>query len=210
VEYFSYDSSQPLGGLSLLVWTGLYVLLNLLYSFYLKQHPVVDVLAVAMGFVLRAMAGAAAISVPISPWLVVCTLTLCLFIAIAKRRGEILEVPSDQIGQARPANLGYTPALLEHMMTVSATLAILTYSLYCLAPRTLQHVGSAHMIWTIPLVIYGMFRYYRIATLSQQSDPVGLLIRDKVMWMVLGLYVILSGLVLNYGSMAGIRDILDA
>ncbi len=209
VELFAYDSSQPLHGLGLLVWTVLYVLLNLLYSFWLKDRAIVDVLVVAMGFVLRAMAGAAAIAVPISPWLVVCTLTLCLFIALTKRRSEILEMPADQAHVARKAHAGYRKEILEHMLTVSASLAILTYSLYCLAPRTVSNVGSGHMVWTIPLVIYGTFRYYRTTHRAASSDTISVLVKDRIMWLVLLTYAVLSAVIIKFGSHPAVRTILD-
>jgi 4-hydroxybenzoate polyprenyltransferase len=201
--------AQPPAGLGLLVWGGLYFALNLLYSLWLKRLMIVDVLVVALGFVLRAMAGAAAIAVPISPWLVVCTLTLCLFIALAKRRGEIAEMPEGRAADARSVHRGYTPEFLEHMLTVSAAMAILTYCLYCLSPWTVARIGSANMVWTIPLVVYGTFRYYRLTLLARRSDPVRLLIRDRAMWAVLIAYALLSAAVIRYGSHAGVQDILD-
>jgi 4-hydroxybenzoate polyprenyltransferase len=198
-----------MGGYALAAWAVAYVALNLLYSTWLKKIVVVDVLVVAMGFVLRAMAGAAAIVVPVSPWLVVCTLSLCLFIAVTKRRGEIAELPDGQAGSARAVNRRYEPRLIELMLNVSAAMAILTYTLYCLAPRTTQRLGSAHMVWTVPLVIYGMFRYYRITSSAAGSDPVRVLVRDRVMWLVLAAYVLLCVLVLKFGSFPAVRDILD-
>lgn len=209
VPILAYPPDQPLGGMGLWVWAGGYVILNLLYSFWLKDRAIVDVLMVAMGFVMRAMAGAAAIAVPISPWLVVCTLTLCLFIAVAKRCGETVEMPSWQANASRKAQRGYEPGVIEHMLSVSAGLAILTYSLYCLAPRTVRTVGSAHMIWTIPLVIYGTFRYYRRCHRPGGADIVNVLLHDRVMWLVLLSYVIIVGLVITYGSNPAIRSILD-
>ena len=209
VEILTYDSSQPLHGLGLLTWTVLYVVLNLLYSFWLKAHMIVDVLAVSMCFVLRAMAGAAAIAVPISPWLVVCTLTLCLFIALAKRRSEVAELSPEEATNARRVNMAYTGDVLEHMLGVSAGLAILTYSLYCLAPRTVSHIGSGHMVWTIPLVIYGTFRYYRLTSGHISGDPIVVLVRDRIMWVVLGVYVLLSAGIIKFGSHPAIRAILD-
>jgi 4-hydroxybenzoate polyprenyltransferase len=197
-----------LGGHALVVWTAGYVLLNLAYSLWLKDLLVVDVLVVALGFVLRAMAGAAAIVVPVSPWLVVCTLSLCLFIALTKRRSEIAELGDDPAA-ARPVNARYDARLVEFMLTVSTAMAILTYTLYCLAPRTIQRIGSAHMVWTVPLVIYGMFRYHRITGKAGGSDPVGVLVRDRVMWVVIATYVLLSALVVKLGAHPAVRDILD-
>lgn len=204
-----YDVSESLGGVGLLVWAGAYLLLNLLYSFWLKSHAIVDVIIVAMGFVLRAMGGAAAIAAPISPWLVVCTFTLCLFIALTKRRSEITELEGEQAGAARRANRGYTPRSINHMLTVSTAMAIITYSLYCLAPRTVGRFESAHMIWTIPLVIYGMFRYNSITARTGGEDPAVVLLTDKIMWLVVGAYVVLTALIWEFGRLPSIRAILD-
>lgn len=203
-----WPQDRPLGGYQLLVWTAAYLAMNLLYSFGLKMHAIVDVIVVALGFVLRAMAGAAAINVPISPWLVVCTFTLTLFIATTKRRGELLHLPAEQAAAARSANRGYTPALLEYMLTVSTSLAILTYALYCLAPRTILRFGSGHMIWTIPLVVYGMFRFNAV-TRDSRADPTAVVIRDKFLWIVMGLYVAIVAGVYLYGRDPAIRSILD-
>ena len=209
VKVLAYDMPQPLAGTGLLVWAGCYVALNVVYSLLLKQRAIVDVLVVAMGFVMRAMAGAAAIAVPISPWLVVCTLTLCLFIAVAKRRSETVEMTAGQVQATRKAHLGYQVETIEHMLTVSAALAILTYSLYCLAPRTVVAIGSGHMVWTIPLVIYGTFRYYRRCHRPGAGDIVAVLMRDRIMWVVIAAYVVMVGLILTYGSHPAIKPILD-
>jgi len=95
------------------------------------------------------------------------------------------------------------------MLTVSSALAILTYSLYCLAPGTLRRIGSAHMVWTIPLVTYGMFRYNQITRLGGKREPVGTLVHDKIMWLVLVAYVVLVVLILSYGDSPAVRAILD-
>lgn len=209
IEAVTYDPSKALGGAGLLVWTGLYLAINVLYSLGLKNHAVVDVILVAMGFVMRAMAGASAIGVPISPWLVLCTFTLCLYIALGKRRSEMVDLTPEQAALARKANRSYSVEYVEHMLTVSSAVAILTYSLYCVAPRTVLRAGSAHMIWTIPLVIYGLFRYWRLAGRAGQGDPVLVVLRDRVMWAVLVSYVLLVGVILTYGRQSGIREILD-
>lgn len=196
-----------LGGMGLLAWAGGYVAITLLYSYWLKKHPIIDVIVVALGFVLRAMAGAAAIDVPVSPWLVVCTFTLCLFIALTKRRSEIASL--DDFAAARGANAGYDMADLNVMIAVAAAMAIITYALYCLAPRTInQTVRSANMVWTIPLVVYGVFRFNRVTGVSTR-DPIAVLVRDKAMWAVVILYVILAGLVIQFGASDALRGILD-
>ncbi|MBS3735177.1 MAG: UbiA prenyltransferase family protein [Phycisphaerae bacterium] len=198
----------PLGGMGLLFWSGCYVVLSVLYSLWLKAHAIVDVIVIALGFVLRAMAGASAIAAPISPWLVVCTFTLCLFIALTKRRSELATGTVAEASSARPAHRGYTRDDIEHMLTVATALAILTYSLYCLAPRTVVRLGSAHLIWTIPLVVYGLFRYNRV-TRRTSAEPVTVLLADRVMWAVVAMYVVIAASVIRYGSLPAVRDVLD-
>jgi len=194
-----YDPMMPLRGAGLAVWAGAYLLLNLAYSLGLKTKPILDVLIVAMGFVFRAMAGAAAIAVAISPWLVLCTLMLCLFIALAKRRSEFVAL-GEAASQARRVHGFYTLNNLEHMLAVSAGLAVVTYSLYCLAPRTVARIGSAHLIWTIPPVVYGMFRTYCLMLAAKGEDPVRTLLRDKVMWLVGALWLLGVIAVLRWGG----------
>ena len=199
----------PLRGAGLVIWAGAYVVLNLLYSVWLKSRVIVDVLVVALGFVLRAMAGAAAIAVLISPWLVLCTFTLCLFIALTKRRSEIAELPAESAAETRRVNRAYTQRDLDHMLTVSTAMAILTYSLYCLAPGTVKRFGSAHMVWTIPLVIYGMFRYSLLTRQAGGGDPVTVVLRDRVMWLVMVAYVLLTVAVIRVGSDPAVNIFLD-
>ncbi len=210
VAYLScklYRPGMPLAGLGIAAWTGAYVLINLAYSLGLKGKPILDVLIVAMGFVLRAMAGAAAIAAIISPWLVVCTFMLCLFIALGKRRGEIAAL-GDEAGRTRRVHHFYTLTNIEHMLAVSAGLAILTYSLYCLAPATVERVGSSHLIWTIPLVVYGMFRYYCLTLSAGGEDPVGVLGRDKVLWLIGAAWLVCVIVVLRWGGSAAVRGLL--
>ncbi len=188
-------------------WSASYFMLNLAYSLRLKQYAIMDVLIIATCFVLRAMAGAAAIAVIISPWLVVCTFTLCLFIALAKRRSEIAML-GDAAQSTRRANGFYTLVNIEHMLAVSAGLAIVTYTLYCLAQRTIAR-HSANLVWTIPLVIYGMFRYYCLALSADSQDVAKLLSRDKVMWLVVFLWMLAVVVVIRWGGSPLFKGILQ-
>ena len=88
-------------------------------------------------------------------------------------------------------------------------MAILTYTLYCLANSTIKHFGSAHMVWTVPLVIYGLLRYNRLTAGAGSSDPVRVLVRDRVMWLVVAAFGLLSALIVKLGSHPAVRDILD-
>jgi 4-hydroxybenzoate polyprenyltransferase len=160
-----------------------YFLLTLAYSFVLKNAVIVDVLAVAAGFVLRIVAGCVAIPVEISRWIIFCTFTLALFIALCKRRAEILE-----LGEARESTrrvlTHYTVPLLDTFIAIAAGLTITAYSLYTfLASESTAVQGNRHalMMTTIPFVVYGVFRFLLLA----HSSPVGgepeQILRDKPM-----------------------------
>ncbi len=199
--------TDTVGGFGVLAWSGAYVVLNMLYSTWLKHHPIVDVMVIAIGFVFRAMAGAAAINVLASPWLVVCTFTLCLFIALTKRRGEVLVLGEDA-AQTRKSNAAYDLRDLDIMIGVSASMAVITYALYCLAPHTVQvTVGSANLIWSIPLVVYGVFRFNRL-TRTTGRDPVAMLVGDRAMWAVVILYVAMVGAAIWAGDRDGFQILL--
>jgi 4-hydroxybenzoate polyprenyltransferase len=195
-------------GLAFGLLEGAYLVLMLAYTFCLKHHAIVDVIAIAMGFVFRAMASAAALGVPSSAYLVLCTFMLCLFIALSKRRGEVADMPSDEAPLTRRVNLFYTPQRTEHMLSVSAGLSIVTYALYCVAPQTVEHIGSKHMVWTVPLVVYAMFRFYCLTARAGQQDPVRVLMRDKVLWLTGLLWLAAVAAVIHFGPREGSAAIL--
>jgi 4-hydroxybenzoate polyprenyltransferase len=193
---------------SFLAWAGAYVVLNVLYSFWIKSKTTIDVIFLSLGFVLRAMGGASAIAVPFSPWLVMCTFSLCLFLALTKRRSEITALPLEQRAATRPGGTAYGPGEVEHMIAVAAAVALVMYILYCLAPKTIERF-SAHIIWTVPLVTYGLFRYDRLTRQAGHNDPTDVLVRDRVLWIVLALYVLLAGALRAYGHLEWAKRILD-
>jgi 4-hydroxybenzoate polyprenyltransferase len=157
---------------------GLYLAVMLGYVLGLKRLAVLDVLILAVGFVIRAYAGGVAIDVPVSPWLVLCTLTLALFLGFAKRESERAAL-GPAAAQTRAVEWsGYDEKSLEHMMTVSATLAVVTYMLYTVSPETIGRVGHPWMFATVLPVVYGVFRFYRMAVAGRATDPVDMVRRD--------------------------------
>lgn len=136
-----------------------YLLLNVAYSLALKHVPVVDIFVVATGFVLRVYAGALAINAPLSGWMFITTLCLALYLAAIKRRQELLAH-----GDGSRAVLGkYTPALVERYAEISATGALVFYSLYVMS-------ANPKLVATVPLVIYGLFRYWYIVDTRQGGE----------------------------------------
>ena len=158
---------------------GAYLVLMLAYVAGLRRVAILDVLVIASGFVIRAYAGGAAIHVEVSYWLLLCTLTLSLFLGFAKRESERVALGEDA-SASRPLAWGlYTERSLAHMMTVSAGLAIVTYMLYTVSERTIREV--AHHEWmfiTVLPVIYAVFRFYHMAITGRAGDPVDMVRRD--------------------------------
>jgi 4-hydroxybenzoate polyprenyltransferase len=139
------------------VVVALYLALNAAYSAVLKHVVMVDVIGIALFFVLRAVAGAAAIPVEISPWLVVCAFMVMLFVALGKRRAELAAL--EDALRHRPASRGYTLELLDQLMTVVVSATIVSYCLYTLSPEVREKFAVNHLEATVPFVLYGLFRY---------------------------------------------------
>lgn len=159
-----------------MVLTG-YFMLQVAYSFVLKNMVVIDALSVAAGFVLRAVGGAVVIGSAISPWLYVCTTLLALFISFSRRRHELVLLEGEAVNHR--ASLGeYSPYLLDHMIAIVASTTVIAYSLYTfLAPN----VPANHaMMLTIPFVLYGIFRYlYLIHIQNEGGSPEEMFLTDK-------------------------------
>ncbi len=171
------------------VVAGAYIVLNSMYNALFRHRAIIDVVAIAMGFVLRAIAGGAAIGVPVSVWLVICTFMLCVFLGLIKRRGDVAALGKEKAVSARPVQAFYTLLRLDHMLAVSAGLAVLTYTCYCLLG---EHSPGPHMVWTVPVVLYGMFRLYGLAVGSSPVGPVELIRRDPVLWIVAAVWLAMT------------------
>lgn len=165
-------------GVPVLVIVAAYAAMNVLYSFGLKNLVIVDVFIIAAGFLLRILAGTAGIGIPPSKWLLVCSLFLTLFLGFAKRRSEMRDAGPDYITH-RKTLLHYSPALLDNMIAITACAAIMGYSLYTMDAGTADLHGTQNLIYTIPLVAYGMFRYlYLLHTRQGGTDASHDLVRD--------------------------------
>ena len=156
-----------------------YLLLHALYTRALKHLVILDVLAIAIGFVLRAVAGGVAIDVPISDWLLVCTILLALFLALGKRRAEITLLADSATGHRRILE-EYSPYLLDQMIGVVTASTLVAYMIYCLSPETTQHFGTHWLVLTVPFPIYGIFRYlYLVHRKEGGGSPAEMLLTDR-------------------------------
>ena len=166
-----------------------YFLMQLAYSFKLKQMVVLDVMTVAAGFALRAVAGTVLVHVTISSWLFVCTILGALFVALAKRRHELLFLESG--GAAHRAVLEkYSEALLDQMMAVATSATVIAYCLYTIAPETVAKFGTHNLMLTVPFMLYGVYRYlYLVYRKEMGGAPEKALLTDVpliidvVLWM---------------------------
>lgn len=183
-------------GVNFLAICSIYGLLMLVYSLGVKHIVILDVLFVAFGYVLRAIAGAVVIDVEISSWLLLCTLLLALFLAVAKRRTEII-VLGDGASKHRRILSQYSPALLNQMIAIVTAACIVAYCLYTLSPETVAKFGTKNLIFTIPFVIYGIFRYLYITYQKRHTDiPEKVLFSDLPLQLCLVAWVIVCVMII--------------
>ena len=167
-----------------------YVALLALYSVVLKHRVIIDVLTIAVGFVLRAVAGAVAIEVEISHWLLVCTILLALFIALAKRRHELVLL-ADGAASHRKILGEYSPYLLDQMISVVTASTLVAYMFYTISPETEQKFGTTSLWMTIPFPLYGIFRYlYLVHRREGGGSPAELLVSDRPLLVCVALWVL--------------------
>jgi 4-hydroxybenzoate polyprenyltransferase len=159
----------------------LYFVMNIAYSFFLKNVILVDVFVVAAGFMLRVLAGAFAINVQVSEWLVLCTLFVSLFLSISKRRGELMLVRNSENFQGRAVLREYDVEFLDQMMTIAASGMAISYALYTVAERTISVFGTSSLIFTTVFVLFGIFRYLHLMrTRKTEDNPTHMLTTDPV------------------------------
>jgi 4-hydroxybenzoate polyprenyltransferase len=173
----SYLIFQYLGSETLVV-AAIYLAINIFYSLLLKRIIVVDAVAVALGFVLRVLAGSTAVGIGVTNWLLVCTFFLALFFAFGKRKHEILG-RTDETAD-RKANK-YTKEFINQMIFLTAGIAVILYSLYSIDPNVVAHFGAGGLVLTIPIVIFGIFRYLFLLQTKKAADPIDLFVRDWLM-----------------------------
>jgi len=176
----------PAAESTFLAWPASYLALNVAYSFYLKRLVIVDCMCIALGFQLRVLAGASAIAVPASKWILLCTFFFALFLAFCKRYEEVGR-QAEAAGQTRQTMSDYSKAFLNMVIGPLAALSILSYALYTVSPDTVKQHHTEQLSFTVPFVCYGVFRYlFLVYRKSEGGDPAKLLFRD--------LPLVLSGL----------------
>jgi 4-hydroxybenzoate polyprenyltransferase len=157
---------------------GSYLLLNLLYTLWLKQVVILDVLIISVGFVLRVLGGGNAIEVKVSDWLLMCTIFISLLLALSKRRHDLILLAGDA-GEQRKVLSQYSAPFLDQMVNVVTASSVLSYALYAVAPETVENFGGGELIYTLPFVLFGIFRYlFLIYQKRTPRNPTEALLRD--------------------------------
>jgi len=167
-----------------------YLVLQTLYSGPLKHIVILDVLTIAIGFVLRAIAGAVVIDAPISHWLLVVTILLALFLALSKRRHELVMLADGAVGH-RPILGEYSPYLLDQMISVVTASTLVAYIFYCISPETTEKFGTDLLGLTIPFPLYGIFRYlYLVHRREGGGSPSQMLLNDRPLLVCVALWAL--------------------
>lgn len=164
---------------SFVIVVALYVALQITYSLYLKHVVILDVFCIAAGFLLRVIAGAEALQVSFSTWLFICTILLSLFLALSKRRHELILLEEDAVHH-RKILFEYSPDLLDQMISIVTTATVIAYILYTISAETVEKFGSDRLKYTTPFVLYGVFRYlYLIHQKNEGGSPEKVLLNDR-------------------------------
>ncbi len=175
-----------------------YIGMNFLYSIKLRQIPILDVCTVSMGFLLRILAGSYAIGVSSSDWILLTTFFLALFISFNKRRSEFI-VLNDNKEKHRMVFKLYSLKMLELFVGLSAALSIISYALYAISPETSARFGAGRLVFTVPLVLFGIFRYIMLTYNDQtKGEPIDLILKDRTIliiffsWLCLIIFFVLT------------------
>jgi 4-hydroxybenzoate polyprenyltransferase len=165
-------------GLGFAALTVLYLLLQVAYTFWLKEIVILDVFAIAAGFVIRAVAGGVVISVPVSPWIIICTFLLMSFLGFSKRRHELVLLEA-RATDHRSSLREYSPYFLDQMIAVLTASTVVAYAIWTASPEVIHKLGTDKLYLTIPFVLFGIFRYlYLVHQREEGGNPTQLLLSD--------------------------------
>ncbi len=175
-----------------------YVVINILYSLVLKNIVILDVMTISAGFVLRVVAGAIVIHVPTSEWLLICTVLLSLFLGFSKRRHE-LTVLEGQANSHRSVLEQYSPYFLDQMIGIVTASTVMSYALYAISDETIKKFGTNKLIYTVPFVLYGIFRYlYLVHRRIEGGNPTRLALTDFPLLINILLWIMAASIIIYW------------
>lgn len=169
-----------------------FLVVNIVYSLKLKNMVILDVMCIASGFVLRVLGGTVLADVQPSGWLILCTIMIALFLAFCKRRHEIISL-NDMVGTHRRVLSEYGVTFLDQMIAVAAAGSLMSYALYTVSEETVVHFGTRNLVFTVPFVIYGIFRYlFLIYRKALGRNPTSLVLGDPPLLVNIGLWLVIT------------------
>jgi 4-hydroxybenzoate polyprenyltransferase len=173
-----------------------YFVINIAYSIWLKDVVILDVMTISAGFVIRVAAGAVLINVPTSEWLIICTVLLALFLGFSKRRYEMTVLES-RAGDHRSVLRHYSPYFLDQMIGIVTASTVMSYALYTISEETVRKFGTTHLIYTVPFVLYGIFRYlYLVHKKEEGGNPTRLAVTDVPLLVNIILWIVTASLII--------------
>ncbi len=180
-----------------LIATG-YLIFNVFYSLSLKKIVIIDVMSIAFGFVLRIYAGAVLIKVPTSEWLIICTILIALFLGFSKRRTELVQLENN--ANTHRIVLGYySEQFLDQMIGIVTASTVMSYALYTISDETISKFGTKHLIYTVPFVLYGIFRYlYLVHKREEGWNPALTIVKDIPMMINLLLWFLTASTIIYW------------
>lgn len=182
------------------VLAGVYFVLQVAYTFWLKEAVILDVMSIAAGFVIRAVAGGVIIAVPVSPWLIICTFLLALFLGFSKRRHELILLEGRATNH-RASLKEYSPYFLDQMIAVVTASTVVAYAIYTVSPEVRDKLGTDKLYLTIPFVLFGIFRYlYLVHRREEGGNPTQLLLTDQPLLIDVLLWIATAALLLYWTS----------
>ncbi len=185
-------------GLGFALLVALYLVLQVAYTFAFKEMVILDVMSIAAGFVIRAVAGGVVIGVPVSPWLIICTFLLALFLGFSKRRHELVLLEG-RATEHRAALREYSPYFLDQMISVVTASTVVAYAIYTASPEVREKLGTDKLYLTIPFVLFGIFRYlYLVHQREEGGNPTQLLLSDRPLLADVLLWILTASLVLYW------------
>ncbi len=176
----------------------LYFVLQVAYTYWLKEVVILDVMAIAAGFVIRAVAGGVVINVPVSPWLIICTFLLMMFLGFSKRRHELILLEG-RATDHRASLKEYSPYFLDQMIAVVTASTVVAYAIYTASPEVREKLGTDKLYLTIPFVLFGIFRYlYLVHQREEGGNPTQLLLTDQPLLLDVLLWLVTAAVLLYW------------
>jgi 4-hydroxybenzoate polyprenyltransferase len=149
------------------------MVIQILYNVKFKEVPILDIFCISAGFLQRVVGGGFAVDVSISNWLIICTISIAMFLTLGKRRSELNLLGEEKACFHRKVFVHYSPNLLDQMIGIVTAIALLSYMLYCISPVTIAKFQTEHLIYTFPFVLYGIFRYLYLIHKNHQAESPG-------------------------------------